>query len=466
MHDIKLYIQEAEKLCDQDRADEAWGIAEYTMDLFPSSGAALMLASLVAWKMRKFPLAYQLAVRATQLGPIMPLSWLRLGISAHEIWLVDEAESAFKTGARLARTKEELSAMELGLSALLFDTGRYGEAEVHAKKALELNPQSEKAKANLGLSRLGQRKWEGWDLYTHALGLPGRRRMRYGKEEPWDGAKGKVVAFYGEQGIGDELSFASMLPDAVKDCERVILDCDAKLEHLFRRSFPGVKVYGTRWEKVLDWDTQDRAPDASLALGELGKFYRRTDESFPGTPFLVADPIRRQMWRSEFDKKKKPVIGIAWTGGLPWTGQKFRTLTLDHLKPVMQSIDAHWVSLQYKDASKEIAEFRKANPGIDLVQYPWATLTEDYDDTAALVAEVDMVVSMQTAVVHLAGALGKECLVLLPKHSQWRYSDKGETTPWYGSVRLLRQRSLQDWHGPIGEVIGRLRKRYAQAEAA
>jgi len=466
MSDTEILVGEAMKLCEAGNSDKAWGIAEMLMDQDPNSAAAVSLATYVSWKMHKLSLSYQLAVRATQIGPLIPTTWMRLGIAANEIWQVDASETAFKTGLRIAQRKEEKAALEINYSALLLDTGRFKEAEEHARRAVELNPGSPKAQANIGLAMLGQRNWKGWELYSNTLGLPGRRQMKYADEPVWDGTKGKTVVLYGEQGIGDELSFTSMLPDAIKDCGRIILDCDAKLENLFKRSFPGVKVYGTRWERVLNWDAEDRKPDFSVALGELGKFYRQTDESFTGKPFLVADPIRRQMWRTEFDKKKKPVIGIAWTGGMPWTGEKFRTLSLEQLKPLLSSVDAHWVSLQYKDASKEIEEFKKKNPSIDLVQYSWATLTKDYDDTAALVSEVDMVICIQTAVAHLSGALGKECFVLLPKNSQFKYGESGDTMPWYNSLRIFRQRSLKDWTGPIGSIIHALRQRYGQTRAA
>jgi hypothetical protein len=148
------------------------------------------------------------------------------------------------------------------------------------------------------------------------------------------------------------------------------------------------------------------------------------------------------------------------------TGRKFRTLALEQLKSLLTSQEAHWVSLQYKDASREIKDFRRANPSIDIVQYPGGTLTHDYDDTAALVAELDLVICIQTAVAHLAGGLGKECWVLLPKNSQWRYGQSGDTMPFYKSLRVFRQRALQDWHGPMGEIMGRLTKRYKMAEAA
>ena len=160
------------------------------------------------------------------------------------------------------------------------------------------------------------------------------------------------------------------------------------------------------------------------------------------------------------------MIGITWSGGLRHSGQRFRTTGLDQMTAIMRSVDAHWVSLQYKDASAEIAAFRAKNPDIDLVQYPFATLTNDYDNTAALVAEVDMVVTVQTAVVHLCGAIGKECWALVPKTSQWRYFLEGERTIWYESVRLFRQKTLGDWSVPMSVLTGRLRKRFKEQEAA
>lgn len=460
---------EAKRLCDQGNYDDAWTLAEKLMLDEPHKANPLILGSYVMWKLRRLPLAYNLGIRATQVAPHEASAWVNLGIAAQEMWLNDEAEAAYKTAVRLAKDNSEKGMALMNLSAMCIDTGRWMEAEKYGREALKFTPNSLKAKANIGFGLLGQRKWEGWDWYSYSLGLQSRLKFKFKDEPDWDGTPGQKVAFYGEQGLGDEISFSSMLPDAINDCEKVIIDCDKKLEGLFKRSFPKAKVYGTRKAKEgdgLKWDKEDWEIDASLALGELGKIYRRTDESFTGEPYLVADPERRAMWRLHFDKKKKPVIGIAWTGGIYQTGQKFRTLSLEMLKPLLASIDAHWVSLQYKDASREIEDFRKANPKIDLVQYPWATLTPDYDDTAAMVAELDLVVCIQTAVAHLCGALGKECWVLLPKNSQWRYGSVGETIPWYKSVKVYRQRSLQDWHGPMGEVTGHLRKRFLLKAAA
>lgn len=455
------------QLCDVGRFEDAWDLAEKSLYQSPHNFNALNLCAFMCWKLRKFPLAYHLGLRATQLAPHNPDAWLNVGLSAHELWLTEESEEAYKTTLRLAQNDGDKSRGHLNLSALYIDTGRWAEAEEHARKAFSLNPKSEKAKANIGFGLLGQGKWEGWNYYSCSLGLESRQKMKFNEEPDWDGTPGKVVAFHGEQGIGDELSFASMLPDAIRDSKKVIIDCEKKLEGLFRRSFPKAKVYGTRKAKASDgiqWDKDDWKLDASLALGELGKFYRRTDESFTGEPYLVSDPIRRSMWRRLFDVKMKPCIGIAWTGGIERTGERFRTLTLEKLLPILRSVNAHWVSLQYKDCEKEIREFKKLHPEIDIVQYPWATLTQDYDDTAALVSELDMVICMQTAVAHLAGALGKECWVMLPQHSQWRYGMTGERMRWYKSLRVFRQKERMKWDSVIGHITGELKSKYGLYE--
>ncbi len=465
--DVSDLALQAKKFCDAGDYESAWNIAQAMLAEKPKEANPSILAAYVLWKMEKHPLAYQLAVRGTQMAPHEAAAWINLGMTAHEIWEVEESEDAYKTALRLAKNAAERAMVAMNLSALYIDTGRFVEAEKYARESLKIKD-SPKAKANLGFGLLGQRKWEGWDWYSYSLGLNSRLAMQYGEEKPWAGEKGKVVAFYGEQGLGDELSFASMVPDAAKDCKKVIVDCHPKLQGLFRRSFPQAKVYGTRNAKAGDgqkWDKEDWQIDASLALGELGKFYRKSDESFTGEPYLVADPDRRVMWRHLFDKKKKPVIGIAWTGGIPKTGRKFRTLTLESLKPLLESVDAHWVSLQYKDASKEISEFKNKNPGIDVVQYPWATLTNDYDDTAAMVAELDLVISVDTAVIHLAGALGKECWVMLHHLSQWRYAVTIDLKPFYKSVDVVKQKKLGEWGPVIGEMVGRLRNRYHREAA-
>jgi hypothetical protein len=144
------------------------------------------------------------------------------------------------------------------------------------------------------------------------------------------------------------------------------------------------------------------------------------------------------------------VIGIAWTGGTKLNKGKFRNAPLDLWQPVFDSVNAHWVNLEYKPADTK---------GTPLHTYPWATLTKDYDDTAALVAACDLVICMQTSVGHLAGALGVPAWVMVPKQSEWKYGDF-DTLPWYRGSKVYHQTS--DW----AEVLQRIARDLASDRRA
>jgi tetratricopeptide (TPR) repeat protein len=460
-------LKHADELTKKGDLDEAWAMVEPHLTENPDDALALGIGSVILKKAKKLPVAYHMARRAVELAPEKFAAWHNLGRICDELWLVVESEKAHRKAIKCAVNAKQKARALASLAALFINCGEFSKALPLCQQALMADPELLIARANLGFCQLASRNWvEGWENYAYSLGMEVRKRVQYRGEDAWDGTPSMRVAFYGEQGLGDEISFASMLPDAIADCEHAVIDCDKRLVGLFKRSFPKAKVYGTRTDAHLEWDLRDRDLHASAAMGSLGAFYRKTTDSFPGNPYLIPDPERVTMWKALFSTKGKPVIGIAWSGGMRHTGAKYRKWSLEQLLPIFQSIDAHWVSLEYKDASAEIAEFKAKHPEIDLVQYPFGTLTKDYDDTAALVASLDRVICMQTAVAHLAGAIGKDCWVFVSKTSQWRYGEEGDLIPWYGSLKVYRQRKLGDWEIPIKEAAFQLGEMYAQRAAA
>lgn len=441
----------ARELAEDGRLDEAWKLCEQFLGDTPEDPHAMILATFILEKRGDAAVAYHLAKRLTQMHPREPAGWQNFGRCADTLWRMDEARSAFRQAIKLARNDRTKTSNLVNLGACLLQIGKFSESIPHSLEACKLEPENRKAHHNLGIAQLARRQWrEGWPNYAQSVGSGNRLAYSYTGEGAWDGTKGLTVVAYGEQGLGDEINAASCYADAIRDCKKFIIDCDPRLTNLYKRSFPQAKVYGTRMAKSINWAEEDRQIDANVAAMQVHQFYRNRTEDFDGKPYLVADPDRVAMWRGLWATKGKPIIGIGWTGGIKQTGAKYRHFDLEDMMPVFRSVDAHWVCLQYKDAAKEIEAFRAKHPEVDLVQYPFATLTKDYDDTAALVASLDLVVSVQTTVIHLAGALGVPTLCGVAKCGQWRYGEQGETMPWYQSVRLFRQDSNGKW--PFSDV--------------
>jgi hypothetical protein len=256
----------------------------------------------------------------------------------------------------------------------------------------------------------------------------------------WDGSEDIDLYLRGEQGIGDELSFASIIPEVVPKLRSLTFDCDEKLGGLFQRSFRDVEIHPTRKSRSADkpWLAK-RKFDAWGLVGSLAYHHRKTAASFPGTPYLVADPERRVQWRALLDTLPgKKRVGIAWTGGSRNTFKARRSLTLDDLLPLLRLPDVSWVSLQYQDPTDDIGAFHDMH-GIEIHHWARCTESEDYDDTAALVAELDLVIAVPTAVCHLAGGLGKECWALTPLRPNWFWGLKDGAMPWHSSIKIIRR---------------------------
>lgn len=437
-------LEEIKQLAEKGEYAESMAMAMQCVDEDFDDALALFMVGYNLLKMEKFGLAYNVFRRVAVLQPNRAEPWNNAGMCHQETWNLDDGEKCFRRALQLEPDKNVAALQNIAL--IHVNRCNPEEALKWCRRAEETKMESWETKDTKALALLMLRQWEeGWRLYDETAGRHKQRQLRYYSDPPeprWRGEKGSVVV-YGMQGIGDEISFASCIPDAMKKAD-VIIDCDKRLEGLFRRSFPGARVYGTRF-KPRYWN--DHA-DYSIPCDCLPHLFRNKNEDFPGTQFLGADPERRLQWRALFDTYKKPVIGIAWTGGVKHTGKGKRSLTLDDYKPILEAVDATWVSLEYRE--------RPDDPRIKV--FPRATMTNDYDDTAAMVAELDLVITVTTAVVHLSGGLGKECWCLAPNKPRWFYGLEGDM-PWYKSVKMFRQAKDGKW--PIDEIVRLLKLRYS-----
>jgi hypothetical protein len=453
-------IDVARRLMEAGEHAEALVEAQKVLDDNFDEPLALFVCAMSLLKTKRYGMAYNLFRRVTQLQPAMFAPWNNMGMCHQETWNLDDAEKCFRES--LKRHPKNIAALQ-NMALIYINRCMPDEALRWIERVEALGGEmTHEHIDNKAMALLMKRDWSGWELYRQTVGTTKQRELRaYNTpEEPmWHGEKGSVV-IYGNQGLGDEIAFASCIPDAIEKAD-VIVDCDHRLAGLFKRSFPQAKVYGTRHKADRPWD---HLIDYSIPSDCLPAMFRTKDKDFPGTPYLKADPERRIQWKALFDTYKKPVIGIAWTGGSKHTGKVKRSLSLEKLLPIFKSVDATWVSLEYNDRAEQIEEFEMEH-GVKIHDFPRATRAaeeQDYDELAALVSELDLVISVTTAVVHLCGALGKECWTLVPNKPRWFLGVKGEDLPWYRSVKLLRQSQQGQW--PIEELTKKLRLRYGDLD--
>lgn len=363
------------------------------------------------------------------------------------------------------------------LATLYINEGHPERAFEHLDKALAVDPNHAQARWNRSLVYLEMGEYaKGFDEYGYGKRANVRMNRNYTKTPTpeWDGSPGKTVVVYGEQGIGDEIMFASVLPDLMRDCKQVIFDCHKKLHRMFSNSFPELDIYPTREDENITWaikaDGTYRYPiDAQIAMGDLPRFYRRDISAFPGTPYIkptVAADVRWARKLNEMFADDKPVIGINWIGGHKKTRVDVRSLSLEKMLPIL-SQDAHFVSLQYTPCEDEIAAFERAHPEIKIHHWPEASYNEHYDETAGLVANLDLVITCCSSVVHLAGAMGVPAWVLTPSRPAWRYRLDLDYMPWYGkTITLFRQASdTVAWEPVVEEVAAALTEMVAKETA-
>jgi hypothetical protein len=306
----------------------------------------------------------------------------------------------------------------------------------------------------------------GWPEYEARLASEERPKQACPYPR-WSGEDlaGKTILVHCEQGIGDQIMFASCLPDLIARAGHVVLECSGKLADLFARSFPQVTV---RAESEQGYSSPRHAaaiPHFVAPIGSLPLHFRQDEQAFKGgAAYLCADARRTQEYRRRIEALGPGrAIGISWKGGTIESRRALRSIDPKAFFPALNLPGLHWISLQYDVATAEVDRLGR-DCGLDL--HHWQDAIDDYDATAALVNALDLVVSVCTSVVHLGGALGRPVWVAAPRSPEWRYGIEGETMPWYGSVRILRQRVPGDWAEVIERIVNELRQAWREAGGA
>lgn len=368
---------------------------------------------------------------------------------------LDDMEGAVEAGRRALAINPNNAALQVTLGSALLQLGSIDEALAAHRRALKLRPGYAEAEYEIGLIQLLQGRYrQGWEGFEYRQQLERNKAMRQ-PQPAWRGTslKGRKIHLLREQGLGDEIMFASCLAPVIETAAECHLECDPRLATLFARSFPRLRVHAVdEGGEVQQRLMADDSFDQRSYIGSLPRYLRASVAQFPQHDgYLRADPERIAYWRERLAALGPGLrIGLSWRGGTAYTQQQRRSLELDDLLPLLSKAGVHWVNLQYGERRAALDELHRRH-GIAVSDWPEA-VDGDYDETAALVSSLDLVISVCTAVVHLSGALGRPAWVIAPQVPGWRYGLQGEAMPWYPSVRLFRQAQAGDWAPVVGAV--------------
>ncbi|HTM56200.1 MAG TPA: tetratricopeptide repeat protein [Pirellulales bacterium] len=370
-------------------------------------------------------------------------------VLAHEL---DEAEAAFRRAVELAPSDSDT---RNNFGALLRLRGKLDEAAGEFEAALATNPSSAEAHQNRAVLRLLRGQFaEGWVEYESRWQMPGAKLPNYA-EPRWRGEPlvGRTLRLWAEQGLGDTIQFVRYAPLVRAQGARILLDCPPALRPLLATA-AGIDAFD-RAEDPREW------ADYHVPLLSLPS-YCNPDPSATAhlVPYLRPQPNRVAFWRERLADVADFKVGITWQGSPGYAGDYFRSLPLAWFAKLSKIPGVRLFSLQ-KNFGRE--QLLSQSGVVDLAD----ELDEEgraFTDTAAAIANMDLVISSDTAVAHLAGALGAPVWVVLQQTPNWRWLLAREDSPWYPSMRLFRQSTLGNWK-PVFDAIARELAALAQSNA-
>ena len=471
--DIRIALGESATLMKMASFQQAVVVVERALASMPDVPELLENKALALKGLGDIAGALSVLQQAHSLNPLNPGVLSNLGDIYNDMGMPEEAIDACLKAVEIA---PELAAAYNNLGLAYVSTGRYENSIQAYQSAIANNPQFSQAYNNLGiaLTYLGQveealknldqaisldasnaharmtkavtllaqgRYTEGWQLYGARFDVRGEPEQ----VDTWQGKtfNGRLVVTP-EQGVGDQILFASMFSELARVHEDILVRLDPRLIPLFSRSFSGISFVSK------DQDLPLSLADRSVAMGTLGKYFRATAEDFARTSvgYLTADSLWVDTIRRRFQDGRLKV-GISWRSAEKKYGAK-KSLPLSEWLPMLSLPNIEFVDLQYGDTASERADFYREH-GVSIRKQDDIDNMQDLDGLAALIKSCDVVVTTSNSTAHLSGALGMPTLVLVPNGEGrlWYWNGIAGHSNWYPTVKMMRMPNHGDWVAPI-----------------
>jgi Flp pilus assembly protein TadD len=428
------------------RFDEAVAAYDKFVLLNPDSAEAYHNRGIALHALMRFDEALAAYDKALSLKPDFVEALNNRGNILKELQRYKEALSAY---AKAIALNPNIAEIYNNRANIFVDLRRYDEAQVNYNKAIALKPDFAEANYHKGMLNLLIGNFEeGWPLHEWRWESgPLKGFARNFLQPLWLGEHsiaGKTILLHYEQGLGDTIQFARYVPMVEALGATVILGVPSNLVSLLR-------TLQAKFTLIAEGDALPEF-DLHCPLMSLPLAFNTTVDSIPtSVPYLAADAQKQNEWRERIGRKVRPRIGLAWSGNPQHENDHNRSMALRTLEPLLH-LDCEYHALQKEFRTEDraaLAEFTQIRTHEHELN--------DFADTAALVAELDVIITIDGAVAHLAGALGKAVWILLPRNSDFRWLTARSDSPWYPTAQLFRQRNLGDWKDVIAEVSSELR---------
>jgi tetratricopeptide (TPR) repeat protein len=413
--------------------------ARAALEIEPTMPAALSNLGVALYELKDYEAAARAQRKAIAAKPDFAEAHSNLGNALHALRRFDEAIPAYRRAIEINPNYADGWA---NLGTTLHHSGSFEEGISALRRAIALAPHHANARSGLGILLLMRGDLaEGWDEYEWRLRSTERKGPKF-PEIPWQGENlaGKHIYVQAEQGFGDTLQFARYMPLLLARGAKVTLRVHQQLVSLMRESLPGIVVLGDRGDPG--------AYQCDAVLLSLPRVFKTRLETIPAqVPYLHPPADAAARWNSRLAKMKGLRIGIVWAGNPDHVNDSRRSLDLSMFAPLFAVRGTTFASLQYGPRAGDLKKLKRKTPIEDL-----AASFEDFIDTAAAINALDLVITVDTSVAHVAGALGKPVWVLLPWVTDWRWLLGREDNPWYPTMRLFRQKKGEDQTAVIARV--------------
>lgn len=386
--------------------------------------------------------ALLLIERALKINPIFEEGLCKLGyLLAQQEKLLD----ALNIYDKVLALNASLLGPQKDRAIVLTTLGRYQETERAYRQILLEKPSNGEIHYYLSLALLAQGKLpEGWKEYEwrwNWADFPSKKREFPQPKWVGDAISGRSILVWGEQGVGDEVIFSNVLPDVVAAAQRCIIECEPRLVTLFSRSFPKAEVVA----KSDPPNPLTQEADVQLPINDLARWFRPNAESFPAVGgYLKADAVRADYWRERFAQLGEGVnVGISWRSKVRNLDRNRHYAEIEQLASLICVPGINWINLQYDECSEELGRIKQIH-GVEIKQFDNIDLMNDLDDVAALMSALDLVISPNTSVSLLAGALGVPVWQFNVKNVNWHHMGT-DRWPWFPCMKVFYREWNETW---------------------